>query len=74
MKKTKSPAGRKPLPDKHKKRQICVYIDGETIDRNGGVEEVRRKMLESLINSITLPSYEQERSAFPSLQTPKRSH
>jgi len=48
MKKTKSPAGRKPLPDKQKKRQICVYIDGETIDRNGGVEEVRRKMLESL--------------------------
>ena len=48
MKKTKLPAGRKPLTDKQKKRQICVYIDGETIGRNGGVEEVRRKMLESL--------------------------
>jgi hypothetical protein len=53
MKKTKSPAGRKPLPDKHKKRQICVYIDGETIDRNGGVEAVRRKLLQSLINNTT---------------------
>ena len=50
---TTSPAGRKPLPDKHKKRQICVYIDGETIDRNGGVEEVRRKLLQSLINNTT---------------------
>ncbi len=48
MKKTKSTAGRKPLPDKQKKRQICVYIDGETIEKSGGLEAVRRKMLESL--------------------------
>jgi len=49
----KSPAGRKPLPPGKKKKAVTIYLDGETIDRHGGTEAVRRKLLQSLINNTT---------------------
>ena len=54
MKKTKSPAGRKPLPPGKKKKAVTIYLDGETIDRHGGTEAVRRKLLINDCNSLRL--------------------
>lgn len=48
MKKTKSPAGRKPLPQEQKKKAVTIYLDGETIDRNGGINQVKLKMYDAI--------------------------
>ncbi len=49
----KTTAGRKKLPPEQKKMPVTIYLDGETIDRHGGTEAVRRKLLQSLINNTT---------------------
>lgn len=42
MKKTKSPAGRKPLPPEQKKKLVRLYIEDETIANFGGIEGIKR--------------------------------
>jgi hypothetical protein len=45
----KTNAGRKPVNPAKKKKQVCVYIEQEIIDKHGGADAIKAKMLKAVI-------------------------
>lgn len=43
--------GRKKLPESAKKQKVAIYITGEQIRANGGLEKVKAKMTAAVTNN-----------------------
>ena len=48
----KSNSGRKPLPEKQRKKPVTIYIPENKIASNGGIVEFRLKVIELINESL----------------------